>query len=128
MQKFYNYLISFDTIGPAPGISTRGNSRYFTCIGFLLTIGVNLLVLVAFRQDISDVFNEQDPRVVTQNNKNTEVINFNSTVSNSFFYEMKFLDPVTMALKTVPSEHHPKFLVLLASYNTELYVPIMIPD
>ena len=127
-STIYNYFLNIDTLGPAPGISNNGNSRYATMAGTFLSLFLYLLVFLVYRSDIEDVFRETNPKIVSERKPIIDEIQFNSSVSNLIFYEIRYLDLITLTFKTISKANHPKLEIRNVHFNTSDYFPNRIPD
>jgi len=127
-NAFHDFFIMFDSIGPVPGISTNGNSRFATIFGALFTIISYLIVLIAFRDDIKDVFKEENPTISLDRKPNNEALLFNQTGTRLLFYELRYIDINTNAFVTVERKNHPKTFIYYTDYNSSAYQLYNISD
>ena len=127
-STIYSYFLKIDTLGPIPRVTNNGNSRFASIPGAFLTIFAFIFVFVIYRQDIEDVFLENNPRIISERKQLSEAIQFNSSVSSLFFFELRYMDFESLAFKTVSKENHPKFEIRSVKFNSSKYMPNTIPD
>lgn len=94
-RNLYKLILSFDAVGPRPELNYKGNSRYSSIIGVILTISAFFLALVTIKFTLISFHGKINPDVfITENFDEDRVVNLNNT-NYQFFINVVYLDNKT---------------------------------
>ncbi len=64
MEKFKEFILSFDKLAPGPEITHLGNSKFTTFFGLLITIGTVIVTILSILETIDKFILKKDPDMI----------------------------------------------------------------
>ncbi len=100
MLKFYNYLLSFDSLSPGPIFAHKGGSHYTTLLGLVFSLLSIALSMFSVSTDLKNFFMNENPRFI--NGKKFQYNEFNITnESLENFFQVQLFNTKSERFKTL---------------------------
>jgi len=120
LNKFYNFVLSFDLIGPSPKLNFEGRERFSTLIGVFLTLGAFALSCFSNRNSFDSVINNTSPKMLSQNQPLEIPMSINTTTVKMYM-QVQYIDPYTKSFKSINKTELPHFLIMKVYYGRTSY-------
>jgi hypothetical protein len=95
LKNIHHFILQFDAVGPGPELNYKGNTRYSSLIGVILSFSAFSLALLTIKFTLISFINKKNPDVfITDIYDEEEIISVNSS-NYKFFINVVYLDNKT---------------------------------
>ena len=121
LKSFYSFILTFDAVGPIPELNYKGQPRYFSLLGVILTFLAFFGAILTMKFTILAFFNKNNPDIfVTDNYNEDESVTFNNN-NYKFYLNVVYLDQIKFIYNYIDQKEFDAPDLLTIKSNTTGY-------